>query len=62
MHVMQVITYYRIMVEWPANANMMLLSMHNAITLENLINDFNDWAFTNLEEQYDEASTVARLE
>ena len=39
MHVMQVLAYLRLLVEWPANANMLLQSMYNAITLENVIND-----------------------
>ena len=39
MHVMQVMAYMRLLVEWPANANMLLQSMYNAITLENVIND-----------------------
>ena len=39
MHVMQVMAYLRLLVDWPANSAMMLQSMHNAITLENIIND-----------------------
>ena len=42
MHVMQVMAYLRLAVEQPANSNMMLQSMHNAITLENIINSFYD--------------------
>ena len=42
MHVMQLMAYLRLVVDWPANANMMLNSMHNAITLENIINSFYD--------------------
>ena len=50
MNVMQVVAYLRLLVDWSANANMMLQSMHNATTLENLIDaaydnfkaDFND--------------------
>lgn len=34
MHVMQVITYLRFLVEWPANTQTLLDSMYNAITLE----------------------------
>ena len=42
MHVMQVIAYLRLLVQWPANANMMLQSLHNALTLENIINNLYD--------------------
>ena len=42
MHVMQVIAYLRLLVEWPANASMMLKAIHNAATLENLVNAFYD--------------------
>ena len=42
MHVMQVMAYLRLLVEMPANSNVILLSMHNAITLENLINSLYD--------------------
>ena len=39
MHVMQVMAYLRLVVAWPANSHMMLKSMHNAITLENIFNE-----------------------
>lgn len=42
MHTMQLVAYLRFVVKWPANASMMLLSMHNAITLDNLINSVYD--------------------
>ena len=42
MHVMQVMTYLRLLVPWPANSQMMLQSLHNAITLENVINSVYD--------------------
>ena len=45
MHVMQVIAYLRLLVQWPANTNMMLQSMHNALTLENIINNLYDKFF-----------------
>ena len=38
MHIMQLMAYLRLLVEWPANSEMMLKSMHNAITLENIFN------------------------
>jgi len=31
--------YLRLVVDWPANSQMMLQSMQNAITLENIINE-----------------------
>jgi len=31
--------YLRLVVDWPANSQMMLQSMHNAITLENIIKE-----------------------
>ena len=42
MHVMQVMAYLRLVVSWSANTQMMLASMHNAITLENIVNDLYD--------------------
>ena len=39
MHVMQVIAYLRLVVSWPANSHMILKSMHNAITLDNIFNE-----------------------
>ena len=42
MHVMQVIAYLRLAVNWPANTSMMQQSIHNALTLENLIKYFTD--------------------
>ena len=42
MHVMQVIAYLRLAVNWPANTSMMQNSIHNALTLENLIKYFTD--------------------
>ena len=42
MHVMQVITYLRFIVEWPANTQTLLDSMYNAITMEEQINEFNE--------------------
>ena len=38
MHVMQVLAYFRLLVNWPANTKMILQSIHNAVTLENIIN------------------------
>ena len=38
MHVMQVMAFLRLLVDMPANSNMMLQSMHNAITLEEVMN------------------------
>ena len=51
MHVMQVMAYLRLVVDWPANSNMMLLSMHNAITLENIINGLYDSIIGSLSEE-----------
>ena len=42
MHVMQVMAFLRLLVDMPANSNMMLQSMHNAITLENVMNSVYD--------------------
>jgi len=42
MHTMQLVAYLRLVAQWPANSQMMLQSMHNAITLENLINTYYD--------------------
>ena len=38
MHVMQVMAFLRLLIDMPANSNMMLQSMHNAITLDNVMN------------------------
>ena len=38
MHTMQLVAYIGMLVNWPANSSMMFKSIHNAITLENLIN------------------------
>ena len=38
MHVMQVLAYFRLLIHWPANSNIMLQSIQNAITLDNLLN------------------------
>ena len=54
MHVMQVIAYLRLLVNWPANTSMMLQSMHNALTLENLINDLYDNFFDAFDGENDE--------
>ena len=48
MHVMQVITYLRFHVEWPANAHSMLTSMWEAITLEELMNELYDKYFIDI--------------
>ena len=55
MHVMQVMAYLRLLVaNQPANSKIILQSMHNAITLENVINDFYEWSFVaDLTEQFD---------
>ena len=58
MHVMQVIAYLRLLVSWPANSNMMLESMHNAITLENIINDVYNAAIDDLYETNEEADRL----
>ena len=50
MHVMQVMAYLRLLVEMPANSNIILLSMHNAITLENIINSFYDSIFSDFKD------------
>ena len=42
MHVMQVLAFLRLVIDMPANSNMLLLSMHNAITLENLFSSVYD--------------------
>ena len=42
--------YLRLLVDWPANANMMLVSMHNAITLENFVNGMYDSFYEELDE------------
>ena len=34
--------YLRLLVVMPANSNIIMLSLHNAITLENIINNFYD--------------------
>ena len=44
MHVMQIITYFHMVVDWPANASIMFQSLENSITLENFINDFYDFS------------------
>ena len=44
-HVIQVLAYFRILIDWPANSLMMLQSMHNAITLDNLLNGIYDTQF-----------------
>ena len=49
MHTMQVISYLGLLVNWPANTSMMLQSMHNAITLDNLINPIYDAAIDDFE-------------
>jgi len=40
MHVMQVIVFTLYVVEWPANAELLIEAMKEAITLENLLNSF----------------------
>lgn len=50
MHVMQVLAYFRLMINWPANSHMMLQSMHNAITLDNLLNGLYDGFFDDIQE------------
>ena len=54
MHVMQVIAYLRLLVLWPANGHMILQSIHNSITLENLINGVYASFNPDFEEQPDE--------
>ena len=46
MNVMQVMAYLRLVVDWPANSHMILDSMHNAITLENILKEVKDSYFT----------------
>ena len=45
MHAMQVMAYLKMLVDWPANADMMLESVHGAITLESVIPDFDSLLF-----------------
>ena len=58
MHVMQVMAYLRLLVEMPANSNIILLSMHNAITLENIINSFYDSIFSDFKEEEDDEAAA----
>ena len=54
MHVMQVLAFLRLLVEMPANSNMMLLSMHNAITLENIMSQLYDKILPDFEDDEDD--------
>ena len=62
MHVMQVMAYLRLLVEMPANSNIILLSMHNAITLENIINRFYDSIFSDFNDDSDDQNSDAAKE
>lgn len=37
MHVMQLLAYMSLVVSWSANCQMMLKSVYNAVTLENIV-------------------------
>ena len=39
MHVMQLLAYLRLIIVMPANSQIMLLSVHNAVTLENVLKE-----------------------
>lgn len=54
MHVMQVLAYFRLIANWPANTQMMLMSVHNAVTLENIINGVYDSIIDEEEDEDDE--------
>ena len=55
--------YLRLLTVWPANANMMLHSMHNAITLDNVTNSLYNSFFRNFVNDFNnEDDEQARLE
>lgn len=45
MHVMQVLAYLDMLIRWPLNAEMMLESVHEAITLDNILPDYESILF-----------------
>ena len=45
MHVMQVLVYLDMLIRWPLNAEMMLESVHEAITLDNILPDYESILF-----------------
>ena len=64
MHTMQLVAFLRLLVTWPANFAVMLQSMHNAVTLENLINSLYDSLlgnFTNFVEKEDDKQKSEEL-
>ena len=63
-HFMQIIAYMRLLINWPANARMILQSMHYATTLENLINEAYETLFAQfgLKDKYDETEEQRILE
>ena len=46
MHVMQVIAYLRLLVQWTANVDAMLKAVDNAITLDNVVDYFYSLVLT----------------
>ena len=58
MHTMQLVAYLGMLVSWPANSSMMFESMHNAITLDNVVNPIFEAVIDDFEwiEQYNEGS------
>ena len=62
MHVMQVMAYLRLLTNHPANSEMMLKSMHNAITLEHLIDEFYSNYLVNLSDNFSSSSVEVQLQ
>ena len=64
MHTMQLMAYLRLMTNWPANSALMLESMYNAITLDDLVNSVYDSVldpFKSLVDSDDEESELTKL-
>ena len=51
MHVMQVLAYLKMLIDWPTNAEMVLTSVYDAITLENIIPDYDSYIFGEEDEE-----------
>ena len=62
MNVMQVMAYLRLLVDWPANSHMILDSMHNAITLENILKEVKDSYFSDFVDQQEDDEELETLQ
>ena len=61
MHVMQVLAYLEMLIQWPLNAQFVLDSVYEAITLDNIMPDYESILFGSDEDEVSEETEEAKL-